>query len=87
MNILAFLVVLFIVVNIVQTILVLNYNLLLKGVILIGSIEALELPLIVYLIMKGESRIFTMVIIVELLQWLTIAYLSIKTDGYQKDEK
>ena len=84
MDILLILVALFIVVNIIQTIVILNYRLLLKGTIMIVGIEALEIPLIVYLIVNGEGKTFITIVMVEIIQWLTIAFLSIQTDEYQK---
>lgn len=87
MDILFLLIVLFILFNIIQTIVILNYRLILKGIIVIIGIEALEIPLVVYLIMNGEVKGFIIIVMVEIIQWLVISFLSIKTDGYQKKEK
>ncbi|GEM_PF-1950958 len=86
MDILLILVALFIVVNIIQTIVILNYRLLLKGIIMIVGIEALEIPLIVYLIVNGEVKTFITIVMVEIIQWLTIAFLSIQVGDFQKDK-
>ena len=86
MDILLLLVILFILVNIIQTIIILNYRLLLKGTAMIVGIEALEIPLIVYLFVNGEIKIFITIVMVEIIQWLAIAFLLIQTDEYQKEE-
>jgi len=79
MNSLLFLLILiFIIINIVQTWLIFTYKLLIKGGIIIGTMEAVELPLIIYLIIKGGIIVFLVVVFVEVIQWSVIAYFSTK---------
>jgi len=74
-----FLILIFVTINIAQTWLILTYKLLIKGGIIIGAIEAVELPLIIYLIIKGGVVGFVTVVFVEIIQWLFIAYFATKS--------
>jgi len=76
MNLVFLLVLIFIIINIVQTWLILTYKLLVKGGIIIGLIEAIEFPVLIGLILKGGITGFLIVVIVEIIQWTTIAFLS-----------
>lgn len=78
-EIIFFLILLFVIINIVQTWLVLNYKLLIKGAAIVGGMEAIEFPLVIYLIIRGGVEGFLMVVIVEIIQWLVIAYSSTKS--------
>ncbi len=70
------LILIFIIINIVQTWLILTYKLLIKGGIIIGLIEGIELPVLILLILKGGITGFLTVVTVEIVQWTTIAFLS-----------
>lgn len=73
------LILIFIIINIVQTWLILTYKLLIKGGIMIGLIEGIELPVLILLILKGGMTGFLTVVIVEIVQWTTIAFLSLNS--------
>ena len=70
------LIIIFVTINIAQTWLIFTYKLLIRGSIMIGAIEAVEIPLIIYLIIKGGIVGFLVVVFVETTQWLAIAYFS-----------
>ena len=78
-NFLFLLILIFVIINIVQTWLIFTYKLLIKGGIIIGAIEAIEIPLIIYLIIKGGIIGFLLVVFVEIVQWSTIAYFSTRS--------
>ena len=78
-NFLFLLILIFVIINIVQTWLIFTYKLLIKGGIIIGAIEAIEIPLIIYLIIKGGIIGFLVVVFVEIVQWLAIAYFSTRS--------
>jgi len=69
---------LFVTINIIQTWLIFTYKLLVKGGLIIGAMEAAEVPLIIYLIIKGGIPGFLAVVLVEIVQWSVIAYLTTK---------
>ncbi len=75
-NPLFLLILIFVIINIIQTWLIFSYKLLIKGGIIIGIMEAIEIPLIIYLILKAGIIGFLVVAIVEIVQWLVIAYFS-----------
>lgn len=77
-NLLFPLILIFVTINIIQTWLIFAYKLLIKGGIIIGAMEVAEIPLIIYLIIKGGTTGFLVVVFVEIVQWLIIAYLSLK---------
>ena len=72
------LVLIFVIINIIQTWLILTYRLLTKGGIIIGLIEAIEFPVLILLILKGGMAGFLTIVIVEFVQWTTIALLSLR---------
>jgi hypothetical protein len=72
------LILIFVTINIVQTWLILTYKLLIKGGMIIGLMEAVEFSLMIYLFLKGELMIFFTLVFVEIIQWLSIAYLATK---------
>ena len=78
-NLLFFLILIFVTINIVQTWLIFTYKLLIKGGMIIGAMEAIEIPLIIYLIIKGGIIGFLVVVFVEIVQWSFIAYFSTKS--------
>ena len=69
----------FVIINVVQTWLIFACKLLVKGGLVIGAMELVEAPLIIYLIMKGGMVGFATVVLVEVVQWLLIAYFSTKS--------
>lgn len=73
------LILIFVIINIVQTWLILSYKLLIKGGVMIGLIEGIELPVLILLILKGGMAGFLTVVIVEIVQWTTIAFLSLNS--------
>ena len=73
-----FLILIFVIINIVQTWLILNCKLLVRGGFTIGALEVLELPLIIYLFLKDGLIVFFIVVVTEMAQWLSIAYLATK---------
>lgn len=79
MNELLFLLILlFVTINVVQTWLIFTFKLLIRGGIIVGLMEATEIPLIFYLILKGGIIGFLAVVFVEIVQWSIIAYLTTK---------
>ena len=68
-----------VIINIVQTWLIFTYKLLIKGGIIIGAMEAIEIPLIIYLIIKEGIIGFLIVVFVEIVQWSVIAYFSTRS--------
>jgi len=78
-NLLFILILIFVTINIVQTWLIFTYKLLIKGGIIIGGLEAIEIPLIIYLILKGGIIGFLVVLFVEIIQWSIIAYFSTRS--------
>jgi len=78
-NLLFLLIFIFVIINIIQTWLIFTYKLLIKGGIIIGAMEAIEVPLIIYIIIKGGIIGFSMVVVVETVQWLIIAYFSTRS--------
>ena len=95
LNLLFLLILIFVTINIVQTWLIFTYpsrsegekrgfilfdhKLLIKGGIIIGAMEAIEIPLIIYLIIKGGIIGFLIVVFVEIVQWSVIAYFSTRS--------
>jgi len=77
-SLLFFLTLAFVIINIVQTWLVFRLKSLIKGGIIIGFLEAIEFFLMVYLFLIKELLIFSILIVIETVQWLTIAYLATK---------
>jgi len=69
----------FVTINIIQTWLIFTYKLLKKGAVIIGGMEAIEFPIVIYLIIKGGVAGFLTVVLVEIIQWSLIAYLSTKS--------
>ena len=78
-SLLILLISIFITINIVQTWLIFTYKLLIKGGIIIGGMEAIEIPLIIYLILKGGIIGFLVVLFVEIVQWSVIAYFTTRS--------
>ena len=72
-GVLFLLILLFVTINIIQTWLILSYKLLIRGGIIVGLIEAVEVPLIIYLILQDGLMVFLVLVVTEIIQWLTIA--------------
>ena len=77
-NLLFLLILIFIIINIVQTWLIFSYKLLIKGGMIIGLMEAVEFSLMIYLFLERELMIFLALVFVEIVQWLSIAYFATK---------
>lgn len=65
-------------INVIQTWLIFSLKLLIKGGIIIGLIEVIELSLAVYFISQGWLVGFLVVVLTEIIQWSAIAYFSTK---------
>ena len=76
MSLLFLLILIFVIINIIQTWLIFTYHLLIKGGIIIGGMELIEVPLILFLIIEGGLIGFLVVVGVEVIQWLIIAYFA-----------
>jgi len=70
------LIVIFVTINIIQTWLIFTLKSIIKGGVIIGVLEAVEFPLMIYLIIKGGVIWFAIVVLVEITQWLLIAYFA-----------
>jgi len=77
-NLLFPLILIFVIINIVQSWLILSFKRLIKGAIIIGLMEVVEFSLMIYLFLKGELIIFFALMFVEIFQWLSIAYFATK---------
>ena len=73
------LVTIFVIINIIQVWLILFFKNLIWGGVIVGLMEALEFSLMVYLLLKKELTIFLLVVSIEILEWLIIAYFSTKS--------
>ena len=78
MDFIFLLVLVFVIINIIQTWLILTYKLLIKGGVVIGLVEGIEFPVLILLILKGGMTGFLTIVIVEFVQWTTIALLSLR---------
>ena len=79
MDFIFLLVLVFVIINIIQTWLILTYKLLIKGGVVIGLVEGIEFPVLILLILKGGMTGFLTIVIVEFVQWTTIALLSLSS--------
>ncbi|MDD2697087.1 MAG: hypothetical protein PHE52_02945 [Candidatus Pacebacteria bacterium] len=77
-NVLFFLVLIFVIINIIQTWLIFTKKSLVKGGIIIGFLEAIEFILMVYLFLQKELLVFSILAITEIVQWLVVAYFTTK---------
>ncbi len=77
-NVLFFLVLIFVIINIVQIWLIFTRKSLIRGGIIIGFLEAIEFILMVYLFLQKELLIFSVLAITEIVQWLVVAYFATK---------
>ena len=73
-----FLIGIFVTINIIQTWLILSIKSLNKGGLVIGLIEMVEFSLMIYLFLERELMIFLILVITEIVQWLSIAYFTTK---------
>lgn len=72
------LITIFVTINIIQTWLIFTKGHLAKKGILIGFLEAIEFFLMFYLFLEKELLIFSILVITEISQWISIAYLATK---------
>jgi len=73
-----FLIGIFVTINIIQTWLILSIKSLNKGGLVIGLIEVVEFSLMIYLFLERELMIFLILVITEIVQWLSVAYFTTK---------
>jgi hypothetical protein len=78
MDFLFLLAAIFVIINIIQVWLILHFKSLIKGGIIVGLMEAFEFCIMIYLLLKKELAIFFLVVSIEILEWLSIAYFSTK---------
>jgi len=78
MNLLFLLATIFVIINIIQVWLILFFKSLIRGGMIVGLMEALEFCIMIYLLLKKELAIFFLVVSIEILEWLSIAYFSTK---------
>lgn len=71
-NLLFFLIIIFVAIHIIQLWVMFNYKHLMKGAVIIGAMEVLEWPLVIYSILKGETIAFLVIILVEVVFHLII---------------
>ena len=76
--ILFLLIIVFATINIIQTWLILSIKSLKKGGLIIGLIGVVEFSLMIYLFLERELMIFLILVITEIVQWLSIAYFTTK---------
>jgi len=69
----------FVIINVIQTYLILRYKLLVKGGILVGLIEGIEFPLLIVVILRGGLIGFLVIVSVESVQWVTIAIFGLSS--------
>jgi hypothetical protein len=79
MDFLFLLITIFVIINIIQVWLILFFKNLIKGGMIVGAMEALEFCIMIYLLLKKELAIFFLVVSIEVLEWLSIAYFSTKS--------
>lgn len=77
-NVLIFLVLIFVIINIIQVWLIFTRKSLIKGGIIIGFLEAAEFILMVYLFLQKELLVFSVLAVTEIAQWLVVAYFATK---------
>jgi hypothetical protein len=78
MNFLFLLTTIFVIINIIQVWLILFFKSLIKGGMIVGTMEVLEFCIMIYLLLRKELTIFFLVVSIEILEWLSIAYFSTK---------
>jgi hypothetical protein len=79
MNLLFLLTTIFVIINIIQVWLILFFKSLIKGGMIVGLMEAFEFCIMIYLLLRKELAIFFLVVSIEVLEWLSIAYFSTKS--------
>jgi hypothetical protein len=79
MNLLFLLATIFVIINIIQVWLILFFKSLIRGGMIVGLMEALEFSIMIYLLLRKELTIFFLVVSIEVLEWLSIAYFSTKS--------
>jgi len=72
------LIAIFVIINIIQVWLLLFFKNLIAGGIMVGLMEFIEFSLMIYLFLKKELTAFLLVVLVEILEWLSVAYFSTK---------
>lgn len=72
---LTFFLIVFIAFEIIQTWFILFEKKIFKGVKGVAITELLESPLMLFLILQGDPKIILLVVSIEILQWLLVAFL------------
>jgi len=77
-SLLFFLILIYVAKHVIEIWLLFTYKKLIKGGVILGVMESIDIPLIIYLIIKGGVMAFLVVVFVEVTEWLIILYLTLK---------
>lgn len=77
-SLLFFLILIYVAKHIVEIWLLFTYKKLVKGGVVLGAMASIDIPFILYLIIKGGVMCFWIVVFVEVTEWLIISYLTLK---------
>jgi len=77
-SLLFFLILIYVAKHIIEIWLLFTYKKLVKGGVILGAMASIDIPFILYLIIKGGVMAFLVVVFVEVTEWLIILYLTLK---------
>ena len=77
-SLLFFLILIYVAKHIIEIWLLFTYKKLVKGGVILGAMASIDIPFILYLIIKGGVMGFWIVVFVEVTEWLIIPYLTLK---------
>ena len=77
-SLLFFLILIYVAKHIIEIWLLFTYKKLVKGGVILGAMASIDIPFILYLIIKGGVMAFLVVVFVEVTEWLIIPYLTLK---------
>jgi len=77
-SLLFFLILIYVAKHIIEIWLLFTYKKLVKGGVILGAMASIDIPFILYLIIKGGVMGFCIVVFVEVTEWLIIPYLTLK---------
>ena len=77
-SLLFFLILIYVAKHIIEIWLLFTYKKLVKGGVILGAMASIDIPFILYLIIKGGVMGFCIVVFVEVTEWLIILYLTLK---------
>jgi len=77
-SLLFFLILIYVAKHIIEIWLLFTYKKLVKGGVILGAMASIDIPFILYLIIKGGAMGFLVVVFVEVTEWLIIPYLTLK---------